>query len=92
MSSKPTIHASNPKWDGPLCRYEPTPMDRAWGRHQTFLISQQPEQLDVTCVKCLQRLGRKPAPRMPGQSYVGNGSQRPAAASLQTLPFRRLPY
>ena len=65
------IHARNPRWDGPLCRYEGGVEDDLTRRQfqaMTFVLTS--EQDSVTCGQCLQRLGKKPPRRMPGQGYL----------------------
>lgn len=66
-------HAMNPKWRGPLCRYEDSVRHQDLHRDnpQIFYVSQDPDNTDVTCVKCLQRLGRvKKVEKMPGQGRM----------------------
>lgn len=65
--SERVMHAQNPRWSGPLCRY-PTPDASS----SCADVSKQTDGSDVTCSKCRQKLGLEPTTyRMPGQKeYV----------------------
>ena len=65
------VHARNPKWDGPLCRYADGVEDNMKSRgigYLSYLLTSDHDQ--VTCGQCLSRLGRGKKRVMPGQAYV----------------------
>jgi hypothetical protein len=59
-------HARNPRWDGPLCRYQVGEVARSNCRAPIIADV----EADVTCVHCLRRLGKLPKQVMPGQRWI----------------------
>jgi hypothetical protein len=60
------MHARNPKWEGPLCRYEVDADARR--KVNSFALTDDPEQ--VTCGNCLNKQGRATPRTMPGQRWL----------------------
>jgi hypothetical protein len=60
------MHARNPKWEGPLCRYEVD--DDARRKVNSFALTDDLEL--VTCCNCLNKLGRSSGRKMPGQRWL----------------------
>jgi len=77
--SDKAVHARNPEWEGPMCHYQMGLVHEQIHRDgppKVYLVSQDPEHKDVTCAKCLRRLGRGGhKDRMPGQGMVGKKSR-----------------
>ena len=63
-----TIHARNPNYNGPLCRYKIGCAEDAqkYGHPLRFRITKRKDNSNVDCQNCLYKLGLLPKREMPG--------------------------
>lgn len=94
------VHARNPRWEGPLCRYQDGVEDDMNSRgigYLSYLLTSEHDA--VTCGQCLSRLGRGPKRVMPGQAYVmrmkrqilGATPPPPGPGNMPQPPWRNSP-